>query len=57
MARGEDSDTKTKVERDLRRGLDILVKNDVDIIICEVSSVQERLAYTGEIKINGSYWY
>jgi hypothetical protein len=42
MARGVDSDTKTKVERDIRRGLDILIKNDVDLIICEVSSLQER---------------
>jgi hypothetical protein len=45
MARCWDSDTRTKVERDIRRGLDILIKNDVDLVICEVSSVQERLAY------------
>jgi hypothetical protein len=42
MARGGDSDTRAKVERDLRRGLDILIKNDVDLVICEVSSMQER---------------
>jgi hypothetical protein len=52
MARGADSDTRTKVERDIRRGLDILIKNDVDIIICEVSSVQEILAY----RINRNQW-
>ena len=35
-----DSSSNTKAELDLRRAVEIYVKNDIDVIICEVINIQ-----------------